>query len=163
LAAQWSRGHTVQLHCVTVNHGLRPDAAAEAAMVASASATLAIPHHTLHWTGWDRQGNLQDAARRARSALIRDWAMAHDISLILLGHTADDQAETVLMRLARGSGVDGLAGMSVHRGGTPAILRPLLGLHRQTLRDWLSAQGVTWADDPSNDDSRYDRIKARQM
>ena len=163
LAQHWARGNGVTLSCVTVDHGLRAGAAAEAAMVADQCAILAISHHTLHWTGWDRQGNLQDAARQARRSLIRDWAMTHDISLVLLGHTADDQAETVLMRLARGSGVDGLAGMAAYNAGTPAIFRPLLGLHRQTLRDWLTAQGVTWADDPSNDDSRYDRIKARQM
>ncbi|MBE3639999.1 tRNA lysidine(34) synthetase TilS [Mangrovicoccus algicola] len=149
---------------VTVDHGLRPEAAAEAAGVARAAAALDLPHETLRWTGWDGSGNLQDAARRARQSLIGDWARRAGIAAVCLGHTMDDQAETVLMRLARGSGVDGLSGMSERRQALGILwLRPLLGLRRAALRDWLAAQGIGWVDDPSNADPRFDRVRARRL
>jgi len=163
LAAGWARDRETRLAAVTVDHGLRPESAEEAALVARAAADLGIPHQTLNWTGWDGRGNLQHAARTARRQLIEDWAGARDIGVVLTGHTSDDQAETVLMRLARGSGVDGLAGIAeveVHR---LTWMRPLLGQSRAGLRDFLREQGVAWAEDPSNDDLRFDRIKARQM
>ena len=159
LAADWGRANGFSVHAVTVDHGLRDGSAQEAALVAKACAGLDISHDTLKWTGWDGGGNLQKAARDARRELIRDWAAGRDIDLVLLGHTADDQAETVLMRLARGSGVDGLGGMS----DGDVFLRPLLGVGREELRDELRTRGVAWVDDPSNDDLRFDRVKARQM
>ena len=106
----WAGPRGVALHAVTIDHGLRPEAAAEAAGVAALCARLAVPHDTLPWR-WDGRGNLPDAARRGRQALISDWAAARGIADVALGHTADDQAETLLMRLGRGSGVDGLAAM----------------------------------------------------
>jgi len=151
------------LLAVTVDHGLRPDAAAEAAAVARTCAGLGVPHRVLRWQGWDGRGNLQDAARRARQRLIADWAAGQGLPAVALGHTADDQAETVLLRLARGSGVDGLAGMAARRQVEGLLwLRPLLGLRRAELRDWLRARGVGWAEDPSNEDMRFDRVKARR-
>jgi len=151
------------LHVVTVDHGLRPESGDEAATVARAAQGLDLPHDTLRWTGWDGQGNLQDAAREARLSLIADWARDRGIDAVALGHTRDDQAETVLMRLARGSGVDGLGGIppTAERYGI-RFLRPLLGVGRQDLRDWLSGQGIGWIDDPSNDDPSFDRVRARQ-
>ena len=160
LAQRWGGAH---LHVVSIDHGLRPEAAGEAAMVAQAAHQLGLAHTTLRWRGWDGHGNLQDRARQARQSLLRDWAQQVGVTAILLGHTRDDQAETVLMRLARGSGVDGLAGMQPAREDQGMRwLRPLLGLARAQLRDWLRAQGVGWVDDPSNDDPGFDRIKARQ-
>jgi tRNA(Ile)-lysidine synthase len=151
------------VHAVTVDHGLRPEAAAEAAGVAAMCRTLGVPHETLRWQGWDGTGNLMDAARRARIRLIADWAKARGIAAVALGHTLDDQAETFLMRLARGSGVDGLASMSAHRQSDGIIWeRPLLKVRRAELRDYLVALGVTWVEDPTNDDAAYDRIKMRQ-
>ncbi len=192
LAAGWARDRGVTLWVVTVDHGLRPAAAQEAQQVAQAAAGLGLSHATLKWTGHDGQGNLQDAARRARLALFSRWRGR--VGHILLGHTADDQAETILMRLARGSGVEGLSGMAARRivadiappgdladapddaparsagwpprearkSGNFEILRPLLGLSRAQLREFLQDLGVGWVDDPSNDDLRFDRVRARK-
>ena len=160
LTADWCRDRGVPLQAATVDHGLRAAAAGEAAMVAQVCAALGVAHRTLLWQGWDGQGNLQDRARRARRRLLTDWAADRALGTVLLGHTADDQAETVLMRLARGSGVDGLAGMDARSG---LFLRPLLTVQRDALRDGLRARGVVWAEDASNDDPRFDRVRARQM
>lgn len=152
-----------QVSVASIDHGLRPEAAAECVMVAGICATYGFPHQTLKWTGWDGQGNLQDQARQARYALLTGWAQAHGIADIALGHTADDQAETVIMALARGAGVDGLAGMAAvtHRDGL-RYHRPLLDVTRTALRDDLTARGHVWCDDPSNDDPAYARIRIRQ-
>jgi tRNA(Ile)-lysidine synthase len=152
-----------QLFAATVNHGLRPEAAREAALVAEAAARMGLPHDVLTWTGWNRQGNLQNEARRARYRLLADWARGREVALVALGHTADDQAETVLMRLARASGVNGLSAIPPRRivhGVT--FLRPLLDLSRAALRDYLAERGAEWAEDPSNDDTGFDRVKARR-
>lgn len=165
LARQQSQGALleVSLRAVTVDHGLRPEAAAEAAMVARTCATLGIPHDTLRWE-WDGQGNLQDAARRARYHLMSTWARDHGVGAVALGHTRDDQAETFLMRLARGSGVDGLAAMqSDWQAEDARWLRPLLETRREDLRDLLRARDVGWVEDPSNDDPRFDRVRMRQI
>ncbi|MEO0762060.1 MAG: tRNA lysidine(34) synthetase TilS, partial [Pseudomonadota bacterium] len=110
-----------------------------------------------------RAGNRQANARSARLAALVARATARGAREIALAHTADDQAETVLMRLARGSGVDGLAAMRPRRAlpDGPALVRPLLGLSRGALRGWLRARGIGWIDDPSNRDPASDRIRAR--
>lgn len=151
----------VVLRAVTVDHGLRPEAADEAAAVARLCAALGIEHTVLRWDGASAGGNLQAAARRARYALIAEWSRGLDA--VLLGHTLDDQAETVLMRLARGSGVDGLSGMTegITRDGQ-RWLRPLLGLRRAVLRDVLRVRGLHWCEDPSNADRRFQRVRTRQ-
>ena len=152
-----------QVRAVTVDHGLRPEAAAEAAWVGRLCAGLGVPHDTLHWQGWTGVGNLQDQARRARLSLIADWAMAAGLGAVALGHTQDDQAETVLMRLARRAGVDGLSAMSDRRRAQGMTwLRPLLSVSRDDLRAFLRARGQEWIDDPSNDALRFDRVKARR-
>lgn len=160
LLRRWGR---TELAVASVNHGLREEAADEIALVASYCADHGIAHDVLIWK-WDGTGNLQSAARDGRRTALREWANAHDISHVALGHTADDQAETFLMRLARGSGVDGLAGMAEARTEDAVTwLRPLLGARREALREHLSGAGVSWADDPSNEDVKFDRVKARQM
>ncbi len=152
-----------ELLAATVNHGLRPEAGAEAARVAEQAAQLGVPHETLVWQGWDGAGNLQDQARQARYRLLTDWAQGNALTAIALGHTADDQAETFLMRLGRAAGVTGLSGMSGARDQNGVmLLRPMLGVTRQTLRTYLSEIGVDWIEDPSNHDCRFDRIKARE-
>lgn len=163
LAARWAGLHGFVVHAVTVDHGLRPASATEAAAVARGCAALGISHDVRRWQGWAGQGNLQDAARQARRGLIADWADERTLDLVMLGHTADDQAETVLMRMARGSGVDGLAGMRDYRLDRIGWYRPLLALRRDALREWLTGEGIGWIEDPSNDDLRFDRIKARKM
>ena len=161
LVAEW--GRATELRAATVDHGLRPEAADEAAYVARFCEGLGIPHRTLKWTGWDGHGNLQDQARRNRYALLARWAGKAGLSTVCLGHTTDDQAETFLMRLARESGLDGLTGIApvIHRHGM-RFDRPLLNVGRSDLRAYLSRKGVTWIDDPSNQDEGFDRIKARQ-
>jgi tRNA(Ile)-lysidine synthase len=169
LLHRWAQPRGVTLYVVTVNHGLRAAAAEEAALAGALAQKLGLSHDILHWTGWQGQGNLQDAARQARRRLIADWASKKQIEYVALGHTEGDQAETVLMRLARGSGVDGLSAMSARTertGGStagPVILRPLLTLSRDTLREFLRSEHQSWADDPSNEDHRFDRVKARQI
>jgi tRNA(Ile)-lysidine synthase len=136
--------------------------------VAALCARLGVPHKTL-LTGNLRAagGNLSAAARDARFALLGGWARAQGLSVVLLGHTMDDQAETVLMRLARGSGAEGLSAMQavIERSGV-VWLRPLLGVRRAALREVLRAArvdgGIAWVEDPTNDDTEYDRVKARQ-
>lgn len=161
LAHGWAQGAGVGLRALTVDHGLRPEAAAEAAFVAGHCARLGITHQTLRWDGWQGHGNLQGAAREARYALLAG-AVAGSAP-ILLGHTADDQAETFLMRLARGSGVDGLAAMRADwRARGRRWARPLLAQRRDDLRDWLRAKALEWCDDPSNENNTFDRVKARK-
>jgi tRNA(Ile)-lysidine synthase len=163
LMADWGKDQRVRLSAVTVNHGLRADAAREAEFVAETCESLKIKHTTLNWTGWSGAGNLQDAARRARYGLMADWAKDRDIDTIALGHTADDQAETFFMRLARASGIDGLTGMQRRRQSDGITwVRPLLMQERFELRQYLRDLRQPWIDDPSNDDEGFDRVKARK-
>lgn len=176
VAAGWARVYGIRLSVVTVDHGLRAASATEAALVAGQAAELGLPHATLRWAGWDGQGNLQDAARRARRDLIGHWRGA--IGHVLMGHTQDDQAETFLLRLARGSGVEGLAGMSglahIQNAGSDDvaatvpgdcwhIVRPLLGVSRAALRHYATVLQIPYVDDPSNLDPRFERVKMRAM
>jgi len=152
----------IELHAATVDHGLRPESGDEAALVATLARSWSIPHTTLVWRGWDGTGNLQDQARRVRYALLTQWAKDAGATAIALGHTADDQAETVLMRLSRAAGVSGLSAMAAMRTEDGIdLLRPMLSIPRAQLRSFLAAEGIGWIDDPSNQDSRFDRIKTR--
>ncbi len=162
LARAWAAEAGREIAAVTVDHGLRPEAAAEAADVARLCAGRGVPHATLAWRGWDGEGNLQDAARTARRRLIANWARGRGVGAVALGHTLDDQAETFLLRLARGSGVDGLAAMApVSRAEGVVWLRPMLELRRADLRRWLAERGVGWAEDPGNADAAFARVRAR--
>jgi len=162
LMMQWAKVQNRTLKIATVDHKLRPEAADEAADVAAFCHAQGIAHQTLCWEDWNGQGNLQQAARLARKDLLAQWAQQNGLSAVCLGHTQDDQAETFLMRLARGSGVDGLAAMARKTGSNPVWLRPLLGVSRSELREYLQRHGVSWINDPSNDDESFDRIKFRK-
>ena len=163
LLNDYARSHGIALHAATVDHGLRPEAACEAAMVAAQCRALGVPHDTLRWTGWDHSGNLQNEARKARYRLLADWARGQGIGAVCIGHTADDLAETFVMRLGRRAGVDGLSAM-------PAVFdrhgmrwhRPLLNARRADLRAHLTQRGVTWVDDPSNEDDSFARVRIRK-
>jgi tRNA(Ile)-lysidine synthase len=152
----------VPVQAVTVDHGLRAEAKDEIALVARYCTQHQVPHHVLHWS-WDSTGNLQDAARAARYQLMADWAQGAGVDTVVLAHSQDDVAETFLMRLSRAAGVDGLAAMQAvfTRHGLRWV-RPVLDVPRATLRAHLRAQGIGWAEDPSNADPRFDRVKARQ-
>ena len=150
-------------YVVTVDHCLREGSAAEALQVRAACHAAGLDHETLHWRGWDGQGNLQDAARRARRRLIGEWARGQGVRAVALAHTADDVAETFLMRLARGAGLNGLSAMAARftdQGVT--WLRPLLWAKRADLRAYLTTRGAMWSEDPSNDNTRFDRVRARK-
>lgn len=151
------------LHVISVNHGLRAEAAQEIELVQTQCAALDIQCSVSDWA-FSGAGNLQGSARAGRWEAIRTWARELSLDCVMLGHTSDDEVETFMMRLSRGSGLDGLSGMrlSGHRDGL-VFVRPLLRCERSNLRDWLRTRDISWADDPSNDDPRYDRVKARQM
>ncbi|SMP30783.1 tRNA lysidine(34) synthetase TilS [Shimia sagamensis] len=160
LLRQWGMA---ELAVVSVNHGLRPEAADELALVADYAAQHGLKHNVLQWT-WGGEGNLQNAARDGRHQAISAWVKENELSHVALGHTKDDQAETFLMRLSRGSGVEGLACMAACRESDGVTwLRPLLDVTREDLRAYLRENNLSWADDPSNKDMQFDRVKARQM
>lgn len=162
LAWRWSGLTGVPVAAVTVDHGLRPEAAEEAALVAAFCAPRGIPHDVLRWRDRPATGNLMAAARDARYRLISGWARGRGIGHVFLGHTADDIAETFLMRLARRAGVDGLAMMEA-RFDRHGILwaRPLWQQSRADLRDYLTRQGLSWVEDPTNADDSRQRTRAR--
>jgi tRNA(Ile)-lysidine synthase len=155
-------GLTVE--AVTVDHRLRPESSAEAAGVAAACAGLGVRHEVRVWDHGPVSGNLMDAARRARMALILDWAADRGLAHVALGHTQDDQAETLLMGLARAAGISGLSGMRRQwvEGGV-TFHRPLLDIGRADLRCWLVGQCIGWTEDPTNDNPRFTRTRARRV
>lgn len=153
----------IAVRVATVDHGLRPGSRAEAEAVARLCAGLGVPQAILTWQGWDGRGNLQARARAARRALLGDWAQREGLAAVALAHTSDDLAETLLMRLARGAGVDGLAAMAAEwQEGGVTFLRPLLAASRAGLRDYLAGIGADWIEDPSNAADRFDRVRARR-
>lgn len=147
----------------TVDHGLRPESAGEAEFVAGEAARRGLPHATLSWQGDKPASGLQAAARDARYRLLLDHARQVGAGALVLAHTCDDQAETLLMRLARGSGLDGLAAMRPRsqRDGL-AIVRPLLGVAKSRLVATLAARGLAWREDPSNQSVAFERVRLRR-
>lgn len=152
-----------RIEAATVDHGLRAESADEAAAVARLCAGLGIPHASLKVEV--APGNLQSQARNARYAALGGWLADRGLSALASAHHADDQAETLLARLNRASGVAGLAGVRA-RGQVPGtnflLLRPLLGWRREELGQVVAAAGVTAAQDPSNRDHRFDRVRLRK-
>ena len=154
-----------RVEVLTVDHCLRLGSAGDAAHVARCAAELNLPHTTLTWAGPTPTGNLQAAARAARYRLLADWCAARDVRWLLTAHHADDQAETLLLRLARGSGSAGLAGLRRRRnlGSGVTLLRPLLDWRRSELAGIVAAAGWTALDDPANRATRFDRTQARAL
>ncbi|NHK29307.1 tRNA lysidine(34) synthetase TilS [Parvularcula flava] len=152
---------------LTVDHGLRSQAAAEAAMVADWCSGQGTEHLTLQWTGDKPSSGIQAAARAARYRLLAGACNRQGATVLLTAHHADDQAETVLARLARGSGAEGLAAMRPERliaagaGAPVALVRPLLSWRRSALRNIAETNDLPIADDPSNDDPTYERVRRR--
>ncbi len=152
-----------RVEAVTVDHRLRAESPAEALAVGEACRLLGVPHAVRVWEHGPVAGNLMDAGRRARMRLIRDWAMSRRIGVVVLGHTRDDVAETVLMGLARSAGIAGLSGMrGAWQEDGVRFVRPLLPAGREELRDWLRVRGIGWVEDPTNEDDRFTRVRARK-
>lgn len=147
---------------VTVDHALRPASAGEAAMVARWCAAHGIAHATLVADG-PPAGNVQHWARALRYRLIERWRREQGIDWVMTAHHADDQLETLLMRLNRGAGVSGLAGIRARGSGATAhILRPLLATRRADLAALAQEAALPFVRDPSNADPRFDRVVLRQ-
>jgi len=162
LANSWAKRFGAKLTALTVDHDLRRTSAAEANQVAKWMAGLGIAHTGLKWAGPKPQTGVQAAARDARYALMGAWCRDNDVGTLLVAHHRDDQAETYLMRLSRGSGPNGLAGMSTttYLHGVH-IARPLLGIPKIRLLATCAALGQRWIDDPSNHNPRYARTQIR--
>ncbi len=166
LAARWRAAlkKGPQLLAVTIDHGLRPQSAGEARAVKRLATRLGVRHRTLHWTGPKPSAGLPEAARSIRYRLLAAAARGAGAAHVLTGHTLDDQAETVLIRMARGSGPAGLCAMARE---TPleglALVRPLLDLPKTRLIGTLEAIGMGFADDPSNRDPRFTRPRWRGL
>ena len=163
LAAQ---ARPLEVEAATVDHGLRPESLAEAEMVARVCEGLGVPHRILNAT-WDVKPEtaIQERARMMRYRLLGEWALERGVGAILTAHHVDDQAETFLMRLARGSGVKGLAGMRrVTRGpaGALSLVRPLLGWRHSELEAVCAAAGIEPVADPSNEDEQFERVRVRK-
>lgn len=156
------------LRVATVDHQLRPASADDARFVERAAAALGVQAIVLRWAGDKPATGLQAAARAARYRLLAHEAASWRADAILTAHTADDQAETVSMRMARRSGARGLAGMApetiIADGANPPqrLLRPLLAIRRAGLRGLLADKGAAFIDDPSNHDPRFERVRVRQ-
>ena len=165
LLDRWSgAGRGAPVLVATVDHGLRPEAAGEAAFVAREAASLGLAHRTLAWIGAKPRTGIQEAAREARYGLLVQCAREEGASHLVTAHTRDDQAETVLMRLARGSGLTGLSGMRRDRDRDGIRhLRPLLDWPKEALLDLCRAQGWPFVSDPSNRDERFERVRWRRI
>lgn len=170
LAAAWAKSnHLLPPVVLTVDHGLRPESGRDATCVKAWAEACGLKAFVLRWAGAKPHTGVEEQARAARYKLMGDWCSAHNADRLLLGHTRDDQAENFLLRLGRGSGVDGLSAMRAtiplpaQAAPAVALLRPLLTFTRAELRAWLTQLGVTWLEDPMNDDANFARTRVRKL
>ena len=164
LAQAWARETGRTFRAVTVDHGLRPESRNEAEQVGSWLRARGIDHDILTWAGNKPVTRVQEAAREERYRLIGNWARTRSINYVLIAHQLEDQAETFLMRLARGSGPSGLSAMrSVTERHGIRICRPLLTVAKSRLRATLRADGQDWIEDPSNEAMKFARPRYRRL
>ena len=169
LAAVYGKERDLKVTALTVDHGLRPESAAEAAQVAQWCQALGLEHHILIWDGEKPKAGVQEAARQMRYKLLARAANERGVATLLTAHSADDQAETVFMRLSRGAGPLGLSAMfaagwvAASAGEAVRLLRPLLSVSRASMTATVDAFGQPFVDDPSNDDPNYERIRTRAL
>lgn len=163
LAARVLAPRGIKLKAYTVDHGLRAESRREAEDTGARLATLGIAHDILTWDGEKPQSHVQERARDARYALLSAACRRDGFRVLLIAHQAEDQMETFWMRLAHGSGLDGLAAMPPRRMLPCGLVlaRPLLGFDRAGLRDVCRAAGIAWAEDPSNHHEKYLRPRLR--
>ncbi|GLV28022.1 hypothetical protein TomTYG75_05460 [Sphingobium sp. TomTYG75] len=158
LLAMAAHAFAGRVEAATVDHGLRPESAEEAAMVGHWCHGSGVTHAVLH-PPQPLTGNVQQWARTQRYAALEQWRTDRGIDWIFTAHHADDQLETVLMRLNRGAGVNGLAGIRARQG---RVLRPVLGVRRAQLLDYAGERALPFVNDPSNVDPRFDRAVIRR-
>jgi tRNA(Ile)-lysidine synthase len=168
LLSDWAKAQNrpqpVVLH---VDHGLRADSQKDAEHVGKLARRAGLKPHILVWKEKKPKSDIEAEARAARYGLMGPWCAEHEIPALYVGHTLEDQAETFLLRLARGSGLDGLAGMQplsplpLPEVAEIKLVRPLLDFAREELRDFLRAQKVGWVEDPMNADPRFSRSRIR--
>ena len=164
LLADWAAMRGGACIGLIVDHGLRPESRREARSAAAALKARGLTARILTWRGEKPTANLQAAAREARYRLLGDWCRAHGVLHLAVAHHLDDQAETLLLRLARGSGLDGLAAMApVSELPHYRLLRPLLTVPKARLVATLRARGQDWIEDPSNRDRQHARIRLRHL
>jgi len=166
LASRWRKAlaRGPRLVAITVDHGLRAASAREAREVKRLARALAIEHRTMKWTGTKPERGIPAAAREARYRLLAQAARSLGATHILTAHTSDDQAETLLMRLLRGSGIAGLSAMARESGRDGVVLaRPLLGIAKSRLIATLAKAGIDHADDPTNRDTAFTRPRLRAL
>jgi len=157
-----------QIIAATVDHGLRAESRAEAEFVAAVCRDLDVPHRILAVDVDTARASIQNSAREARYAALDRWLAENQAGVLATAHHVDDQAETLIMRLLRGAGVGGLAGVRARSvvpiaGSAAILIRPLLGWRRNELRAIVDAVGISPVDDPSNGDTRFDRVRVRSQ
>ncbi|MCR9071751.1 MAG: tRNA lysidine(34) synthetase TilS [Alphaproteobacteria bacterium] len=164
VADRWARRRGRRLLVLTVDHGLRAGSAAESASMAALARALGHEHRTLHWQGYKPSAGLQAAAREARMGLLASACLSAGAGTLMLAHHLEDQAETVLHRIDRDTGPEGLAAMASEtwRLGV-RLVRPFLTVPKGRLLDTCRAAGLSYSEDPSNDDPRFNRVRLRRM
>lgn len=164
LLADWARQSGVEITALTVQHGLRPEAEDEAQYVARLMREHNIKHQILYWEGEKPSSGIENAARQARYDLMYNWCVAQGVKSLLIAHHKRDQAETFLMRLQRGSGVDGLAAMApISKWHDLLVVRPLLQVNPEDLREYLQKNNIAWVEDSSNRCEDFLRVKIRNL
>jgi tRNA(Ile)-lysidine synthase len=164
LAAQWAQQFSVKIVCLIVNHNLRAEAGEEAQIIADFLNKQGMESHILEWVGDKPTSGIQNNAREARYCLLCEWCNQHNVEILLTAHNMHDQAETIMMRIQHGTGIDGLAGIPVYteRQGVK-IIRPLLRYSRQQILATLQASNWQYIEDPSNSNNKFTRVKIRQL
>ncbi|MDR1009430.1 MAG: tRNA lysidine(34) synthetase TilS, partial [Rickettsiales bacterium] len=164
LAANWAKTRDVEVITLTVDHRLRAESAHEAKWVGTQMSARGIRHEILTYKGRLPTKNIEAAAREYRYKLLCDWCRANAVDALLVAHNSDEQAETFLMNLSRGSGVSGLAAMSERAGiGGIPVLRPLLEFKKADLQRFLRTKHQEWIEDPMNRDERFKRVRMRGL
>ena len=164
LTQLWCNDHNLELTALIVDHKLRTESTAEAQEVANIIQDRSIKAKVLTWEGKKPEANIHHHARKARYKLLTDYCKREGIEKLLVAHNLQDQAETVLLRIYRGSGIDGIAGINRYiKFNGIEVIRPLLEVNRQQIEDTLKIAEWPWIEDPSNQNLKFDRVKVRQF
>ena len=164
LADRWARQRRAKVVALTVDHGLRPESKQEVCIAQKRCQKLGIESHLLRWLAPKINSGIQNAARNARYSLLSDWCKKRNILHLLVAHNLEDQAETILHRLGRRTGLDGLAGMpAVREMKNIRLVRPCINVSRQRLRATLNENNIKWLEDPSNNNLSYARVRLRRL